>query len=192
MLWQRPSIVSPKNITYRTKLRLYLCIINSVQKYIFLLFCLLPYKSCLIQVILNKKKLKGGRLTEQDGEELSCLLQVFLVEAWEQCSPGQASDFSEPWISLLDGQLQPAQGSELLEQGQDTVRFLFYGHIGIGSRDWGEAQAGELTIRGDNFRSKWGSLHWVRMYLALFYWKAVTAVGFRSPFIWMERAWKEV
>lgn len=152
----------------------------------------LPYKSCLIQIIQRKKELKRIELTEQDSEELSCLLQVFLVEAWEQSSPGQASDFCEPWISLLDGQLQPAQGSELLEQGQDTVRFLFDGHIAGSSRDWGEAQAGELTIRGDNFRSKWGSLHWVRMYLALFYWKAVTAVGFQNPFIRVDRAWTEV
>jgi len=65
----------------------------------------------------------------QDRKELCGLLEVLLVEAGEQSSPGEVSITGKPWISLLNGQLLPGQGSEFLEQGQNTVSLLFDSHL---------------------------------------------------------------
>lgn len=68
-------------------------------------------------------------LTVENLEEFSSFFQVLLVEAGEQGTSGQVTSAGEPRIPLLDWQLLPGQGSQLLEQGQDAVRLLLDGHL---------------------------------------------------------------
>lgn len=54
---------------------------------------------------------------------------MLLVKAGEQGTSGQMTSTGESGIPLLDWELLPGQGGQLLEQGQDAVRLLFDGHL---------------------------------------------------------------
>lgn len=54
---------------------------------------------------------------------------MLLVEARKQSSSRKATSMGKPGISLLNGQLLPGQGGQLLEQGQDLILLLEYGHL---------------------------------------------------------------
>lgn len=61
-------------------------------------------------------ELKGEvNLTIEDFEQLSCLLQMFLVETREERSSGQMSNIGKSSISLLYGQLLSGQSGQSLE-----------------------------------------------------------------------------
>ena len=51
------------------------------------------------------------------------------MKAGEQGTSWQMTGTGKPRIPLLDWELLPGQGGQLLEQGQDAVGLLFDGHL---------------------------------------------------------------